>query len=57
MQGTMTKPLTPMAFMIVMITACSARPSKPETAQQPSVDPPVGTILRQYAIQRSLQEC
>jgi hypothetical protein len=53
----MINPLTVMTVLIVMLTACSSSPPKRDTAQQPSVDPPLGTILRQFAIQRSLQEC
>jgi hypothetical protein len=43
-------------MMVLMATGCSATLPKSETAK-PSVDPSVGTILREYAIQRSLQEC
>lgn len=42
--------------LIVTLSACSSPPPKP-VAQQAIVDPPLGTILRQFAIQRSLQEC
>jgi hypothetical protein len=44
-------------LLVAIIAACSSGPLKREAAPQPSVDPPVGAILRQYAIQRSLQEC
>ncbi len=43
-------------IIVVIATGCSATPQKNETAT-PSIDPPIGAILRQYAIQRSLQEC
>ena len=43
-------------LMVVVLAGCSATPPKSATAK-PSVDPPVGAIVRKYAIQRSLQEC
>jgi hypothetical protein len=57
MPSTMIKPLTASAFLIVIIAACSSGPPKREAGTQPNVDPPLGTILQRYAIQRSLQEC
>jgi hypothetical protein len=53
----MIKPLTATALLIATVTACSSVPPKQEAAPQPSVDPPIGAILRKYAIERSLQEC
>jgi hypothetical protein len=50
------KQLAGMVIMVVVAIGCSATPPKNETVK-PSVDPPVGAILRQYAIVRSLQEC
>lgn len=43
-------------MIVVIATGCSATPQKSETATG-SLDPPIGAILRQYAIQRSRQEC
>jgi hypothetical protein len=45
-------------LMAVIGTACSNRPSKRDTVQQPiSPDTPIGSILRRYALQRSVEEC
>lgn len=57
MPSTMIKPLTAAALLVMLIPACSSSPSKRETAVNPNADPPLGAILRQYAIQRSRQEC
>jgi hypothetical protein len=57
MVSTVIKPLVANALLTVIIAACSSGSPKREAAPQPSLDPPVGAILRQYAIQRSLQEC
>ena|SRR5258708_16439157 len=54
-------PFTPycaaMALVTLILTACSIQPPKRDTTQQTQRDAPIGTILRQYAVQRSLQEC
>jgi hypothetical protein len=55
--ATMLKSLSFAAPLIVLLTACSTPKPKSETAQQPIIEPAVGTIMRRFAIERSLQEC
>lgn len=57
MISTVIKPCAANALLIVIIAACSSGSPKREVAPQPTGDSTVGAILRQYATQRSLQEC
>lgn len=53
----MKRPLTATVFLIVLTTACSIQPVKTHVLQQPTRDPPIGTILRRFATQRAAEEC
>jgi hypothetical protein len=57
MTRTVTKSLGASALLILTMVACSSGSPKREVAPPPSGDSNAGEILRQYAIQRSLQEC
>ena len=41
----------------VILSACSAQPSKRAVEPPPARDTPIGTVVREYAIERSHQEC
>jgi hypothetical protein len=49
--------VTTMALVNLVFTACSTQLPKRDAAQPSKRDTPIGTIFRQYAVQRSLQEC
>jgi len=49
--------VTTIAWVNLIFTACSTQPPKRDGAQPSERDTPIGTIFRQYAVQRSLQEC
>lgn len=51
------KALTGAALVTAMTSACVIQPPRHDTAQQPKRDTPIGTILKRYATQRSLEEC
>jgi|SRR5882724_8382648 len=57
MPAIMIKALTATALVTAIASACSMQPPKHDTAQQPKRDTPIGTILKRYAVQRSLEEC
>jgi hypothetical protein len=44
------------AFIVAITTACAQAP-KHDAAQSPKRDTPIGTILRDHAVQRSLEQC
>jgi hypothetical protein len=47
-----------MALMAVLLAACSTSPAKPDSAHPPSPsESAIGQILRQHAVQRSLEQC
>jgi hypothetical protein len=53
----MIRSMLAMALLIMTVNACTSGPPKREAAHQPTVDPPIGKILRRFAIERSFQEC
>lgn len=57
MPRNMIKPMAATALAIMAVAGCSSGPPKREGAPPFRVDPPVGTVLRRYAMQRSVQEC
>jgi hypothetical protein len=57
MISTAIKSLAANVLLVLLIAACSPSSQRREVAPQPSGDSTVGAILRQYSIQRSLQDC